>query len=161
MSLAHLSCSMNSLKKRFTYLVVVLAILSLVSGILLSKASLIGRTGINLFYKEYKFLKVWWQGALVVFVVLLLLAILQGIAERKLYHKKAKVVQLGCLLAAVAGMYFTYLDFRHTTTHRLLGERFHLGGYLFWIGWIIICCFYLFQKQKPTELPVTTSTMVD
>ena len=58
---------------KYYKLIFLLAILSTVSGYLLSKASLVGRIGINLFYKEYKFLKVWWQGALVVFIVLLIL----------------------------------------------------------------------------------------
>lgn len=138
--------------KRFGFLALVLFVLSVISGILLSRASFIGRTGINLFYKEYKFLKTWWQGALVVFIILLLLALLQSLAQRKLAYKKAKAVQLVCLLLALAGLYFTYYDFRHATTHRLLGERFHLGGYLFWLGWIIVCCLYLFQKQ-PIEAP--------
>ena len=81
---------------------------------------------------------------------------MQGAAQKKLKTKKAKAVHIGCLLAALAGLYFTYYDFRHTTTHRLLGERFHLGGYLFWIGWIIISVYYLTQKKQIVEpIPIT------
>lgn len=132
--------------KRTTF-IFFLALLSGISGYLMSKASLVGRMGINLFYKEYKFLKVWWQGALVVFGVLLLLTILQGFVQNKLALRKAKMIHIAAILAALAGLYFTYNDFRHTTTHRLLGERFHLGGYLFWLGWIMISLFYLTQKK--------------
>ena len=42
------------------------------------------------------------------------------------------------VLIALVGLYFTYNDFRHTLSHRWLGERFHLGAYLFWIVWIAI-----------------------
>ena len=128
-------------------LVLLLAILSGISGYLLSKASFVGRMGINLFYKEYKFLKVWWQGALVIFGTLLLLLLLQGLAQRRMVFFKARLLNIGAILAALVGLYFTYYDFRHTTTHRLLGERFHLGGYLFWIGWIMISLYCLAQKR--------------
>lgn len=132
-------------------LILILAILSAVSGYLLSRASLVGRVGINLFYKEYKFLKIWWQGALVVFIVLLVLLFLQGLVQKKLIFEKAKQLHIIAIVAALVGLYFTYNDFRHTTSHRLLGERFHLGGYLFWIGWILISIYYLAKKTQPTK----------
>lgn len=50
-------------------------------------------------------------------------------------------------MIAVAGIYFSYLDFRRTLSHRWLGERFHLGVYLFWVGWIAITIFCALQKQ--------------
>ncbi|HEX2535143.1 MAG TPA: cytochrome d ubiquinol oxidase subunit II [Chitinophagaceae bacterium] len=127
-----------------------LAVLSGISGYLLSKASGIGRLGINLFYKEYRFLKVWWQGGAVVFGTLLLLFFLQGWAARRLAPGKARLVHLLCILAALAGLYFTYNDFRHTLSHRLLGERFHLGAYLFWAGWILVSLFYLALRPRRT-----------
>ena len=136
---------------KYYKLIFLLAILSTVSGYLLSKASFVGRMGINLFYKEYKFLKVWWQGALVVFIVLLILLFLQGLAQKKMAPAKAKMLHFGAILAALMGLYFTYNDFRHTATHRLLGERFHLGGYLFWLGWVMISVYYLVQKRTLPE----------
>jgi hypothetical protein len=125
-------------------------------GFLLSKASLVGRTGINLFYKEYKFLKIWWQGAGVVLFIFLFLFFLQGFLEKR-WEKNSKPVHVIAILLAVAGLYFTYNDFRHTLTHRLLGERFHLGGYLFWIGWILISLFYL-TRGKRNEAMIITET---
>lgn len=151
---------MKSEVKRFVFVQILLIAISILSCVLLSKASLIGRTGINLFYKEYKFLKTWWKGAFTVFIVLTLFSFLQGAAQKKLEPKKAKAIHIGCLLAALAGLYFTYYDFRHTTTHRLLGERFHLGGYLFWIGWIIISVYYLTQSKQTSELASNASSEV-
>jgi len=134
--------------RRFTPLLLLLAILSCISGYLLSKASLVGRTGINLFYKEYKFLKVWWQGAGAVFGMLLLLLLMQAIVQRRAKPKRAMFIHLAAIGAALVGLYFTYNDFRHTLSHRLLGERFHLGSYLFWIGWIMISVFCLVRSKS-------------
>lgn len=137
------------MKRTNSFLLLLLA-LSLITGYLLSKASLVSKVGMDLFYKEYRFLKVWWKGAAVVFIVWLLLFFLQGWAQKKLSHSKAVRINIIALVLAVIGLFATYLDFRHTLTHRLLGERFHIGGYLFWLGWMCISLFYLFQKNKDT-----------
>lgn len=134
--------------KRKSLLVSLLLVLSVIAGYLLSKASLVGRAGISLFYTQYKFLKVWWQAGLVLFAIWIVLFLLQGWMQRKLSAAASQLVQMGCLVAALVGFYFTYQDFRHNTAHRWLGERFHLGGYLFWVGWIIISVFYLTEKKK-------------
>jgi len=131
--------------KTSAVLVSVLVLLSSVSGWLLSKATLIGRTGINLFYKEYRFLKIWWQGGLVVFAGLMAWMFIHYLIQKKLQRTNAVILYAGLLLVAIAGLYFTYQDFRNDFSHRLLGERFHIGAYLFWIGCMIITCFYLLR----------------
>jgi cation transport ATPase len=138
--------------KRKTLIAVILLVLAAIAGYVLSKASLVGRVGISLFYKQYKFLKVWWQAGLLVFVIWMILFFLQGLAQRRSSATTAKLIQIGAIVVALAGLFFTYQDFRHTTSHRWLGERFHLGGYLFWIGWIIISVFYLTEKRE-TSIP--------
>lgn len=56
------------------------------------------------------------------------------------------------LLALVlTGWFLTYQDFQHSLSHHLLGKRFHTGAYLFWVGWLLICLFYLTQKKKQPE----------
>lgn len=127
---------------------VLLAALAALSGYLLSKASLVGKAGITLVYKEYSFLKVWWQGALAVLACWLLLFLIQGWASRRAKGGNAALAQVVALVLAAIGLFFTYQDFRNNLSHRLLGERFHLGGYLFWIGWMIISLFYLFRGKK-------------
>ena len=124
----------------------------------MSKPSLIGRIGINLFYHEYRFLKTWWKGALAVFSVLAVLLILQGIAERKLAFRTAKLLHVGMIVLALVGLYMTYSDFQHTSTHRWLKEKFHLGAYLFWIGWIIVSLFYLTVGKKTVYLSPAKQT---
>lgn len=139
--------------KRKLFFILFLFLLSCVAGYVLSKASLVGRIGIGLFYKQYKFLKVWWQAGLVIFIFWIVLFFVHERMQRKFSPKTAKLIHIGTIVVAVIGLYFTYQDFRHTTSHRWLGERFHLGGYLFWMGWISIAVFYLTEQQK-IMLPV-------
>lgn len=129
--------------------VLFLLVLSGIAGYLLSKTSFVGRTGITLFYKQYSFLKVWWQAGLLVFLVWMFLFFLHEWAQRKLSPVAVKRMQIATIAVALAGLFFTYRDFRHTLSHRWLGERFHLGGYLFWLGWIILAVFYLSKKSGP------------
>jgi hypothetical protein len=133
--------------KRTSLLLVFLAALASLSGYLMSKASFIGRLGMTYVYKEYRFLKTWWKGALAVFVVWIILLVIQYIVERKLSKQKAIIVHVIFILLALVGLYFTYSDFRNTTSHRWLKERFHIGAYLFWLGWIIITLFCMVQKR--------------
>lgn len=133
--------------KRTSVLVIFLTALAALSGYLMSKASFIGRLGMTYVYKEYKFLKTWWQGALAVFVVWMIVLIIQSIVEKKLSKQKATIVHVIFILLALVGLYFTYSDFQHTTSHRWLKERFHIGAYLFWLGWIIISVFCIVQKK--------------
>lgn len=142
--------------KRKFYLVFLLFVLSAITGYVLSKASLVGRVGISLFYKQYRFLKVWWQAGLLVFLVWLLLFFVQAWVRRKFQAGTARLVHIGTIVIALLGLYFTYSDFRNTLSHRWLGERFHLGGYLFWLGWIIVSVFYL--TEKPKQLITTELT---
>jgi hypothetical protein len=144
------------------------AALSLLSGILMSKMSFIARTSMNIFrkkYQYYEFMRTWWQGALAVFAVLLLLLAFQLYIKRKKSVLTATLVQVCCFILALAGLYFTYSDFRHDLSHRWVGERFHLGIYIFWINWAIISMYILLLKKdkgtkdasnKPASVPQTT-----
>ena len=134
--------------KRISFLVVFLAALASLSGYLMSKPSLIGKIGIHFFYKQYQFLRTWWKGALAVFVVWMILLIIQTIIERKLSKTVATITHVVFILLALVGLYFTYSDFQQTATHRWLKEKFHIGAYLFWLGWIIISVFCMVQKRK-------------
>lgn len=131
--------------------VVFLAVISAISGWLMSKMSWIGRVGINWMHKEYKFLKTWYQGAGVVFGMLILLFFVQLLVQKKLPVATRRVAHVIALLVAIAGLYFTYHDFRSDITHSLLKERFHLGAYLFWIGWISISIFFLTERKPAVQ----------
>lgn len=134
--------------KRSIPFIALLAVLSIISGWLLSRMSWIGRVGVNLAHKEYKFLKVWYKGAGVVFAIWMVLFGVHSLVQKKMPPATARVAHIIALLAAIAGLYFTYNDFRHDFSHRVLKERFHLGAYLFWIGWMLICFFFLTARKK-------------
>lgn len=136
------------MRKSTSFILLLLSALAVLSGYLLSKASLVGKLGMTLVYKEYSFLKVWWQGALAVLAAWLVLLLIQGGVNRRAKGGNAALAQVVALVLAAIGLFFTYQDFRNNLSHRLLGERFHIGGYLFWIGWMIISLFYLFRGKK-------------
>lgn len=137
--------------KKNTGIILFILSTSIISGYLMSKASIIGKAGMSLFYQEYNFLKTWWKGALLILTALIILYIIQGIIKFKYPPAKARVIYIITCIISVIGLYFTYNDFRHTLSHRLLGERFHLGVYLFWLGWLGISFFYLTNlKPKAT-----------
>jgi len=134
--------------KRYSGLIFFLALLSVLAGYLFSKVSLVGRIGMSLFYKEYNFFKTWWKGGLLVFGILMLLLLIQA-AINKYASIRASIVSNLCALGlAIAGLMITYSDFRHTTSHRWAGERFHLGGYCFWMGWMIISLYLLVNRNN-------------
>lgn len=128
--------------------VIYLAALSLLSGWLMSRMSWIGRVGINLFHRDYRLLKYWYKGAALVFVLLLLLYLLQSWLQRQLAPSKGKAIQILAILAALAGLWLTYHDFQTDYSHHILKERFHLGVYLFWLGWISISLRLLWPRQQ-------------
>jgi len=134
------------MKRTFLFLLF-LAILSATSGYLMSKASWIGRVGITFFHKEYNLLKIWWQGAIAVYMALFLLFLLHSYLHKKLSLLTARLLDILMLCLTVAGLYFTYEDFHNNFTHRVLGHRFHYGCYLFWVGWMMICLFFVFKKR--------------
>jgi hypothetical protein len=133
---------MTSFRKWIPLLLLILLV-SLTSGILMSRPSLSGRLGINLVYTEYKFLRTWWKGALAVMLVLSIFTIAQGLAQARMPQRRAALVHGLMILLAITGLYFTWSDFTNTTTHRWLGSRFHIGAYLFWLGWIAISIIFL------------------
>ena len=133
------------MRKTFPF-IVYLALLSALSGWLMSKMSWIGRLGVRWIHKEYTFLKTWYEGAGVVFAVLLILFLIQALVQKRLPVATRRVAHIIALLVAGVGLYFTYKDFRTDITHSLLKERFHLGAYLFWVGWMSISLFFLSAK---------------
>jgi hypothetical protein len=128
--------------KKIISLNVLLIPLAAIIGWTLSKASLIGKVGIHVLHREYMFLNSWWKGALFVWGVWVVLEIIQYLFWKKYRQNINLAVQAACIILSVLGLFYTYLDFR-TFSHGLLGERFHIGGYLFWIGWCIISIYFI------------------
>jgi Na+/melibiose symporter-like transporter len=131
------------LKKQLAILVAAQALLCLLSSYLISKISLIGKIGIAVFYKEYKWLRSGWKTFLFLFIAQLLIIGILYFLHRKRPKKTTVYTAVGILALAVIGLWFTYNDFLHTYSHRLLKERFHMGFYIFWLGMIGTCVFFL------------------
>jgi hypothetical protein len=125
----------------------------------MSEASWIGRVGITFFHKEYNLLKIWWQGAIAVFIILLLLFGIHSLIQRRFIRQRrpfiaARIFHLLMLTLPIAGLYLSHDDFTNNFSHRLLGKRFHAGFYIFWLEWILICLFFAFGKGStgtPTD----------
>lgn len=133
--------------KRSASFLALLTGLAVLAGYLLSKASLVGKAGIHFFYKQYRFFNQWYKGAAVVFVGWLLLFLLHRLVQTKLPPAKRAWAHVLGMALALAGLYFTFTGFRNDLSYRLLGERFHLGAYLFWIGWVLIALFHLWPAR--------------
>lgn len=137
--------------KKLISLNVLLIPLAVIVGWTLSKATIIGKVGIHFLHREYMFLNSWWKGALLVWGVWVVLEIIQYLLWKRYRRNINLAVQTSCIFLAVLGLYFTYLDFR-TFSHGILGERFHIGGYLFWIGWCIISIFFIKLQNDKIEI---------
>lgn len=139
--------------KRTQSIILLQAILSLVSGYLISKMSFIGRLGINLFHSEYKIFKSWWQTALLLFGIQMLVFGIQWFVKKRKDNKTALITSIGLLCISLLGLYATYHDFQHTFTHKLLKEKFHLGFYLFWLSWLGSCLYFLSRPTPTIVIP--------
>jgi uncharacterized membrane protein len=137
--------------KRSLILLLFLAVVSVASGYLMSESRLIGKVGISIFHKEYGWTKIWWQGAAIVFTVQLALFFLHFLLRRLLPFFAGVAVHVLMLLAACAGLYFTYNDFQDDFTHRWMGHHFHAGFYLVWVGWMITAIFFLTAPKKKKQ----------
>lgn len=135
--------------KRLLPLILFLAALSSVAGYLVTKGSWLGRKGMGIFHREYLFLNTWWQGTATFFGVLVILVCLHAVFQRFLSVTIAKTMHAIMLLMAFTGLYLTRYDFRHDLEHRLMGQRFHVGFYMFWLGWVIICVYFIILKKNP------------
>ena len=130
------------LKNKWTVLVLIQVIISLVSGILLSQMSLIGKIGVSTFYTEYGFLKHWYKGFAAVLIIQLLLIAVLWIVKRITTYKNFSIVNLILVIVGLIGLIYTFYDFT-STSHKYMNSKFHTGGYLFWAVVLYRVCTFL------------------
>ena len=140
------------MNKRIITLNAILVPLAIIAGWTLSKAALVGKVGINVLHREYLFLNSWWKGAFLIWVIWLVLEIIQYQILKRYRRSINLTIQAAFIFLAVLGIYYTYLDFK-TFSHGILGDRFHIGGYLFWIGWCIIGIFFIKLRNNEIDIP--------
>jgi hypothetical protein len=136
------------MKRNYLLLFFILIFLSLLSGNLTAGVSLVGKIGISFFYKQFSFFQSWWQSSLVCLALMLVVGAILYFIDRSTNGLKRKIVLIACFLIFLAGLYFTFSDFRTDLAHRWLGERFHVGVYLYWIGFGIISLFFALTEKK-------------
>lgn len=109
----------------------------------MSHSRWIAKVGITFLHKGYNFTKIWWQGAIAVFLIYIVLLSVHSFVQKRMAPNAAKSIHLLMLMAAIAGLYFSIQDFKHDISHHLLGWRFHTGVYLFWGGWMIMAMSFM------------------
>lgn len=132
--------------KNKSILILVQGILSLISGVLVSKMSIIGKIGITLIYREYSILKVWWKAALLFFSLQLIVILFLSTIQHLSTIKNTVLVAICLCMVGILGIYLTYIDFTEST-HKMLNTSFHSGVYLFWLGYFITCSYFMNFKS--------------
>ncbi|MBN9484325.1 MAG: hypothetical protein BGO70_12580 [Bacteroidetes bacterium 43-93] len=138
--------------KRQLPIIAILAAFSIISGYMIHKMSWLAKVGIRWVYREYDIFKSWPKTSLMEFVVLMLLLAVHNAIFKYATVRNATISFIASVIIALFGLYYTYNDFRHELSHRLAGERFHIGFYLFWLGWIIIGLYSLARKRGNTTI---------
>ena len=110
--------------KNFSILTLVQALLSLISGVLISKMSFIGRIGVSTAYNQYAVFKVWWKTAILLFIVQFILALFLQTFKSKVSNNFARLLALLLIIVGGIGAYFTYIDFT-TTAHKVMNIKCH------------------------------------
>lgn len=144
--------------KKILNLILIQTIISLISGILLSKMSLVGKIGISVVYTEYTILKSWWKAALVVFSIQLIIMAILYVSKRFMLYKTFVIINLVLIIIGLLGVFFTYIDFT-TTSHKYMNSKFHTGGYLVWLGWFINCIYFFIFSVKPKPVETTNTDL--
>lgn len=150
-------------KNKWIILILIQIIISLLSGIFLSKMSIIGRIGVSTVYTEYGFMKQWYKGFAAVFLIQLLLIAILWLVKRTTTYKNFSIVNLVFVILGLIGLIYTFYDFT-STSHKYMNSQFHTGGYLFWAGWFITCLYFFIVRVKPKpkmeldETPVVDHT---
>ncbi|MFV0144248.1 hypothetical protein NZD85_11055 [Empedobacter stercoris] len=144
------------MKNKIIHLLI-LAFSSLLSGIMISKMSFIGKVGITIIYNEYTILKSWWKTALLLFAIQAIIFVVLSVWKMKTTKRlKQLLLPLIFLSIGIIGLIYTYYDFTETS-HRLLKKTFHFGFYIFWLTWFGNCIFFMSkQKKKLEEIPQET-----
>ena len=138
--------------KKSTSILLFQGLISVVSGILITQMSLLGRIGIHTMYRQFLVFRSWWKTALLFFAAqCLLLALLYGV-RKAMRLSSAKKVAWILLLIGILGAGTTYWDFSHTM-HKVMKAKFHFGFYLFWLGWAVSCLYFISLKGDERKVP--------
>ena len=133
--------------KKSTSLLLFQALLAVVSGILITQMSFLGRVGIHTMYRQFLIFRSWWKTALLLFFVQCLIIGLLWTIQKMTTLSIAKKAAWVLLIIGIIGFGATYWDFS-TTMHKVMKAKFHFGFYLFWIGWWVSCLYFISIKNE-------------
>lgn len=139
--------------KTLQKLVIFQALSSVISGLLISKMSLLGKVGISLFFKEYQIFKSFWQTALLFLVIQFLVIGVFLILTKTV--KKVTNFSIVAIMLVLLGLGATIYDFQTETSHRLLNGYFHSGFYLFWVSVLVSIFWILLAKNRNHQVQST------
>jgi len=137
--------------KNLTILTLIQAVMSLISGMLISQMSFIGKIGVSTYYSQYAVFKTWWKTAIILFIVQFVLILFLQVFRTKVSPNFARTLAGLLIVIGAVGFYFTYIDFT-TTSHKVMKFSFHLGFYLFWVAWFISCGYFLLTKGAKQKI---------
>ena len=146
--------------KNFSILTLIQAVMSLISAILISKMSFIGKIGVSTFYSQYAVFKTWWKTAILLFIVQFILLLFLQTFRSKVSAGFARALALLLAVVGAVGFYLSYVDFT-TTSHKMMKFSFHFGFYLFWIAWLITWLFSFSQGSKANAPPPRRSVIAN
>lgn len=147
--------------KNFSILTLIQAVMSLISAILISKMSFIGKIGVSTFYSQYAVFKTWWKTAILLFIVQFILLLFLQTFRSRVSSGFARALAVLLAVIGAVGFYLSYVDFT-TTSHKMMKFSFHFGFYLFWIAWLITCGYFLLAKEaKQTPPPPRRSVIAN
>ncbi len=138
--------------KTFLNIAFIQLLLSAISALLLAQMSWIGKLGISLFYKSYAVLKSPWQSGAYIFASQLIVIIILHIVYRTLHKKTRQWICFIIFLLAFLGLGYTIHDFNQEFSHRILKTKFHFGGYLIWIGYMMTAIYYFLLPRRRQDV---------
>ena len=103
--------------KNFSILTLIQAVMSLISAILISKMSFIGKIGVSTFYSQYAVFKTWWKTAILLFIVQFILLLFLQTFRSKVSAGFARALALLLAVVGASGVLSLVCRF-HTTSIR-------------------------------------------
>ena len=134
--------------KKFLNITLIQFLLSVISAMLLSQMSWIGKMGITFFYKSYEILKSPLKTGAAIFLMQLLIILILHLFNATASRKVNRIVCVFIFILAVLGLAYTVYDFNQEFSHRILKSKFHYGGYLIWVAVMFTSLYYFFQPGK-------------
>ena len=144
--------------KRLFSLILFQCLTSVISGILISKMSFIGRIAVSTTRREYLVFKTWWKTALIILAIQLFLILILWIFKR-ISNLLGVLMSLAFLLLIGFGVYYTYLDFTQTS-HKYMRIVFHSGFYLAWASGAFTCFYFIFTPFRKKIKAVEDSNVI-